>query len=198
MTLARLSIVAPLFLLVLGWSDRSVQAQDGSALRYLRSQYERFRAPRGSSPTLPDVQRVLDWETILKRALMPHWQEASAEQREACLKLVRRLMRKRFGDERRAAIETDVRFIKETTFGGGTRVDTLATLASGRTAQVTYVMERRNRRAWRIVDVIHERQSLVRRYRRQFHGVIKRDGWSGLLSRLRTRLSQKSDRTAGH
>ena len=41
---------------------------------------------------------------------------------------------------------------------------------------------------WRVIDISTDGSSLVESYRRQFRRIIRREGWDGLLNRMRARL----------
>jgi len=51
--------------------------------------------------------------------------------------------------------------------------------------------------AWRVIDISTDGASMVQSYRRQFRRIISREGWDGLLSRMRSRLEDGGDATAG-
>ena len=46
---------------------------------------------------------------------------------------------------------------------------------------------------WRVFDVVTDGVSMVRNYRGQFARILRKDGWDGLLQRMRDRLDQGSE-----
>ena len=47
--------------------------------------------------------------------------------------------------------------------------------------------------AWRIVDItVDDGMSMVDNYRNQFERILRREGWDGLMTRMRGRLTEEA------
>ncbi|HJL16550.1 MAG TPA: ABC transporter substrate-binding protein [Sandaracinaceae bacterium LLY-WYZ-13_1] len=168
----------------------SASAQEGPAARGLLTQHRRVTrllerpASRARERRLDRaLDRALDYEMITRRALVVHWEDLSAAQREEVTDLLHRAIARRY----RASLEElrgwTVEVLEERPRGPGYRVVTEAR-HDGERRRIEYDMLRTGGE-WRIVDVIHEGDSLIHQYRRQFDRVIRREGWDGFVRRLR-------------
>lgn len=176
-------------------------AQSGPASRFLKrkhAQAERvLRRPAGparSEALRSIIGGLLDYEAVSREALGDTWEERSEEERAEFVSLLRQLVERSYQQNLQRTLDYEVRWGGESPRGDAVLVQTTArSRENRRTPEVTieYRMERRGN-GWVVVDVVTDGVSMVRNYRNQFARIIRRDGWDGLMSRMRSRLEQGS------
>lgn len=167
-----------------------VKAQAADALLARHAELERELA-RPASPARERrlvrlLDRAIDYDMIVHRVLVVHWDGLSDAQRAEVTELLTRAIRHRY----RASIEAlhgwSVEVVSERERGVGRRVVTRARRGA-EVREIAYDLFGGGRE-WRVVDFIIDGESLVHQYRSQFHRVIRREGWDGFLARVRSRV----------
>lgn len=163
-----------------------------SATDALRARDAEIRAALPTAGQEPDaaarrrleaiVSRTVDTRGMLQTALGARWSGLGERQRRRLLAAFERRFRALGGaqlDDYRAA---RIAYLPEEPEGDRVRVPTRLTVKE-ETTPVTYLL-RRERGAWRIVDVVVDGVSTVENYRASFARVIAREGVDGLVARL--------------
>lgn len=104
------------------------------------------------------------------------------------MRLLRALVRRKYVSDQRRIDRFDIRFESEEPRGPGVAVRATASRGD-RSIPLEYELVRDGGR-WRICNVIQDGSNLVRSYRRQFDRIVRREGFDGLLARMRTKLQQ--------
>lgn len=178
-------------------SAQPAASQPADAQRFLEQRHERVRAvlerPAGEARDT-ELGRLLgdllDYEALSRAALSDHWEAQTPEQREEFTRLLRQLIERSYRANLQRTLSFDVRYERATVQGDGVRVETLARSRENRRApavEIDYQLERHGR-AWKVVNLVTDGQDLVANYRTQFHRIIEREGWDGLMTRMRQRL----------
>lgn len=134
-----------------------------------------------------EVRGFLDVAELGRRALRDHWEGLSAEQRRKFQKLLRGLIEKNYVKGLRKNLEYEVEYTGEEERGEELVVHTeINSRRHGRpyTIDVDYVL-RRTGGGWRAYDVVTDGVGLVENYRAMFNKIIAKDGFDGLLERMR-------------
>ncbi len=172
-------------------------AQSGPAGRYLEGQHEQVkrilsRSGDGNSAEVAAiVSGLLDFEKVSEVALGDHWDERSAEERTEFVGLLRTLVERNYQSQLETTQTYEIRYGTERTQGAVVIVETTARSTENRRApevSIEYHMKRVGNR-WMVEDVVTDGVSMVRNYRNQFNRIIRRDGWSGLVERMRSRVN---------
>lgn len=182
-------------------------AQGGPASRYLKrkhDQAERVLRRAASTDAAREQRRaqldaliggLLDYEAVSREALGDTWTERSEAERAEFVSLLRSLVERNYQQNLERSLRFQVRWGDEARRGQDVVVQTSARSRENRRApEVT--IEYRMRQAgdrWLVVDVVTDGVSMVRNYRNQFSRIIRRDGWDGLLSRMRSRLEEEAE-----
>jgi ABC-type transporter MlaC component len=152
-----------------------------------------------------ELRDFLDIDELGRRALADHWSEKedspsrkkakgtassrviSPEKRDEFLALLRELIEKNYIKGLRANLEYKVEYAGEQRKGEALLVNTVInTQRHGRPYKVSIDYELRQQAGkWRAYDVITDNVGLVENYRAQFNKLIERDGFDGLLDRMR-------------
>ncbi len=201
-------ITAPLIvsLALLFSSTTALAAKDGPGVRVVRSANQRIAgllkqtAPAGSAKerklaakVTRSVRGFLDIEELGRRALVDHWSKLDAAKRAEFMKLLRTVIENNYIKGLRAKVTYDVIYVGERKDGATLVVSTqIKTKRNGRmrTIDIDYVLTRQGKR-WRAFDIVTNEVGLVENYRAQFNRIIAKEGFDGLLKRVRKRATRK-------
>jgi len=176
----------------------TASAQSGPAGRYLEGRHQEVKRiqAQGSGGSSPEITRIvsslLDFEGVSEAALGEHWDAHSAQERAEFVTLLRTLVERNYQNQLQTTQAYEITYGEERTRGSVVVVATTARSTENRRAPevtIDYHMKRRGNR-WIVEDVITDGVSMVRNYRSQFDRIIQRDGWDGLLERMRSRVSE--------
>jgi len=163
------------------YTDAVVWVLEDPALKAEDKKLERRAAVRKIAAEVFDVQETA------RRALGPHWQQRTPQERQEFVQLFNELLEQTyiskidlFGGER-------LKFTDEKVDGDNAIVRAKVLM---RQQQAEVPVEARLLRKgdrWLIYDVLIENVSLVGNYRSQFDRIIRTQGYDELVKRLRTR-----------
>ena len=175
-------------------------AQDGPGTRAVRKANQTItgllkqKAAPGSAAEKKLAARVtssvrdfLDVDALGQRALSDHWKGLSDQNKSEYLTLLRQLIEKNYIKGLRANIEYQVVYTGEKARGDDLVVATeIKTQRRGRpyTISIDYVL-RRDGNALRAWDVVTDGVGLVENYRAQFNKIIAKEGFDGLIKRMK-------------
>ncbi len=134
---------------------------------------------------------LLDYEALSEASLAGHWEEQSEAQRSEFVSLLKQLVERSYKANLQRTLDYRVDYESAERRGNKVLVTTSARSRENRRApavSIVYEMVPAGR-GWRVVNVITDGQSLVQSYRSQFHRILERDGWDGLLGKMRERLN---------
>ena len=162
------------------YTDAVVKVLEDPALKAEDKKPERRAAVRKIATEVFDVQETA------RRALGPHWQQRTPQQREEFVQLFADLLEQTyiskvdlFGGER-------LRFTEEKIDGDNAIVRAKVITRQSTEVPVEARMLRKGDR-WLIYDILIENISLVGNYRAQFDRIIRTQSYDELVKRLRNR-----------
>jgi len=162
------------------YTDAVVKILEDPALKAEDRKPERRAAVRKVATEVFDVQETA------RRALGPHWQQRTPQQREEFVALFADLLEQTyiskidlFGGER-------LKFTEEKVDGDNAIVRAKVVTKQQTEVPVEARMLRKGER-WLIYDILIENISLVGNYRAQFDRIIRTSSYDELVKRLRTR-----------
>jgi phospholipid transport system substrate-binding protein len=186
-----------------GWA--SAQAADGPGTQTVRKannqvqELLREKAEPGSpaekklaSQVTRSVRDFLDIDTLGQRAMRDHWGKLSAGQRREFVQLLRELVEANYIKALRANVNYEVKYLGEKSEGDQLMVQTSVEArrrGRPRSISIDYVLTREGQ-AWRAFDVVTDGVGLVENYRAQFNKIIARDGFDGLMDRMRKKRAK--------
>lgn len=147
---------------------------------------------RLAAQVITRLRSFLDVDELGKLALTDHWSKLDQAQKTEYLDLLRTLIEANYIRGLRANLEYKVTYEGETKRGDDTVVATkIHTRRRGRRVaiEVDYLVRRDGKR-WRAIDVITDGVGLVENYRAQFNRIIAKEGFDGLLARMRKRAAK--------
>jgi len=139
------------------------------------------------------VRDLLDIDELGKRAMVDQWTKLTAEQQAEFLATLRALIEDNYVRGLRSNLEYTVDYTGETPDSDGDIVVTtqINTKRHGRPykIEVDYVLKKDGDKlkAW---DIKTDGVGLVENYRQQFDKIIDRDGFSGLIDRMKKKQAE--------
>jgi phospholipid transport system substrate-binding protein len=132
------------------------------------------------------AEDIFDFEEMSRRALGPHWNARTPEERREFVPLFTDLLERTYIGRIESGRGGTVHYVGETTDGDEATVRTRVVTAKSAEIPIDYRMRRKDGR-WRVYDVNIEGVSLVNNYRSQFNTVIRSSSYGALVERLRSR-----------
>jgi phospholipid transport system substrate-binding protein len=180
-------------------------AADGPGTKVVRKANDTIAAllKKKAAPGSPEEQKLaaqvttsvrdfLDIDALGQRALVDHWAKLTPAQQQEFMSLLRSLIEENYVKGLRANLDYQVVYSGESEKGGNVVVTTqIKTKRNNRpyTIGVDYVLisEAGKLRAF---DVVTDGVGLVENYRAQFNKIIARDGFAGLIDRMRKKRAK--------
>lgn len=138
------------------------------------------------------VRDFLDIDELGKRAMADQWAKLTKEQQAEFLTTLRALIEDNYVRGLRANLEYTVDYTGESTDKDGNTVvtTTINTKRKGRTMKIAidYVLKKEGNKlkAW---DVKTDGVGLVENYKTQFNKIIEKEGFAGLISKMKKKQS---------
>lgn len=138
----------------------------------------------------PELRRVaediFDFEEMSRRALGPHWNARTPDERRQFVPLFTDLLERSYVGRIESGRGGSVLYVGESVDGDEATVRTRVVTPQRTEIPVDYRMQRKDGR-WRAYDVLIEGVSLVNNYRSQFNTVIQSSSYGALVERLRSK-----------
>jgi len=135
------------------------------------------------------VRGFLDIDELGKRAMVDQWSKLTPDQQKEFLAVLRDLIESNYVKGLRSNLEYTTDYTGESTDKDGNTVVTtqINTKRKGRpySIEVDYVLVKN--RAW---DVKTDGVGLVENYRTQFNKIIEREGFAGLIAKMKKKQSE--------
>jgi phospholipid transport system substrate-binding protein len=141
------------------------------------------------------VNGFLDYEELAKRSLAAQWGKLSVAQRSEFVQVFRDLIERNYVKQLRSNVEYVIDYKDEQVQADEATVHSvIKAQRKGRSAETTidYKLASKEGR-WAVYDVITDDVSLLRNYRSQFAGIINREGYPALLTRMKKKLAETGD-----
>lgn len=209
MTLVLRNSAAAVAILVLSLVAAETRAQSVEARQFLERRHAsvmkvlrnppKTEAARARRDTKLDemLSGLLDYQELSRRSLGSHWKKRSAQERRVFTELLEKLVERSYKRNLEQTSKYRVRYMAGQASGEGVLVRTEARSKKNPRAPTVSIDYRLHRvdGQWRVYDVITDGVSMVRNYRNQFNRIIDKEGWSGLLKRMRKKLGSDEDLT---
>lgn len=173
-----------------------------SAEQFVRSQQTDLVAVLGKPKSHAREQKitdlmdqVFDYGELAKRSLGDEWQTRSDADKSEFQKLLEQLVRQSYRRNLDKIAGWDVTFNASHDAGGLMRVPTVAkhkTDTRKDPVSIDYLLSQSTGK-WRVCDIVVEGSSLVGNYNNQFRKIIRKQGFTELLARMRRRVQKGSE-----
>lgn len=138
------------------------------------------------TPIRKVAEELFDFEEMSRRALGPHWNARTPEQRREFVTLFTDLLERSYLGRIESGRGGKVVYSGETVNGDEATVRTRVLTPQRTEVPIDYRMHRKADR-WQVYDVSVEGISLINNYRSQFNSVIQSSSYSALVERLRSK-----------
>jgi phospholipid transport system substrate-binding protein len=135
---------------------------------------------------------MLDYQTLAQESLRDHWGSLNDAQRREFSDILRQLVQRAYRRNLDKTLGYQVAYQGQLAGDASTVVQTVASSKANSREEpvsVDYVV-RSTQGAWLVVDIVTEGSSLVKGYRSQFNRIIKKEGFEGLVRRMKTKLGE--------
>ncbi|MBI3029740.1 MAG: ABC transporter substrate-binding protein [Candidatus Rokubacteria bacterium] len=131
---------------------------------------------------------VFDFTESARRALGPHWERRTAQERQEFSRLLGDLLERTFASRLEQYAGERIQYTGESVDGDLATVKTRIITKSGAELPVDYQVLRRGDR-WFVYDVWIEGVSLMKNYRAQFNKIIQTSSYEDLVRKLKAKQS---------
>ena len=177
-----------------GPGTKAVRNANGTIAALLKKKAEPGSAEEKeqAAKVTTSVRGFLDVDELGERALSDHWSTLTDAQKTQFLELLRALIEDNYVKGLRANLEYKVKYKSETKQTDGTLLvkTEIKTKRRGRpyTIKVDYVLQKSGS-TWKCHDVVTDGVGLVENYRAQFNTIIAKDGFDGLIAKMKKKRS---------
>lgn len=136
---------------------------------------------------------LLDYGAFAQDSLEGEWQKLSEKERTDFQALLKTLVQRSYTKNLRNTLDYNIVFKGESKAKKGDLVQTVAkhkTDPRKESISIDYLVHQVGG-SFKVYDIITEGESLVKNYKSQFRRVIKKEGISGLLERMRTKAAEE-------
>jgi phospholipid transport system substrate-binding protein len=137
------------------------------------------------------AEDIFDFQEMSRRALGPHWNARSPQERREFVGLFTDLLERSYLARVESGRGGKVFYTGETVSGDEATVRTRIVTQQRAEIPVDYRMQRKDGR-WQIYDVNIEGISLINNYRSQFNAVIQSGSYAALAERLRSKETDEA------
>lgn len=133
---------------------------------------------------------LFDYDTMAEKSMGSDWAALTDDQKTEFKSVLRQLIQKNLERSIKSTLKYDVEYLGEEGSGDAVVVKTkAANKGNAREEPVTidYKMQKKGS-DWRAVDVVTEGSSMVNNYKSQFHKIIAKDGYGGLIKKMKSKL----------
>lgn len=162
------------------YTDAVVRVLEDPALKVDDRRAERRAAVRKIAIDIFDVQETA------RRALGPHWQQRSPQERDEFVQLFAELLERTYINKIDLFGGEKLKFTEEKLDGDHAVVRAKVVTKQGTEVPVEARMINRSGTRWQIYDIVIENVSLIGNYRSQFDRIIRSSSYGELAKRLRT------------
>ena len=135
------------------------------------------------------AEDVFDYPDTAQRALGPHWNARTPQERQEFTQLFADLLDRAYIGKIDLYQGEKVRYAGETAEGDQATVKTRIVTKKGSEVPVDYRMHLKNGR-WLVYDVIIEGVSLISNYRTQFNKVVQTESYPALVQKLKAKETE--------
>ena len=133
-----------------------------------------------------------DFQEMAQRSLGAHWQRRTPEEQAEFIKVFSDLLEKTYVDKIESYNNEKFIYANERIDGPYAEVSSKMRTSKGEEFTINYKLHRVGE-DWRVYDLVIENISLINNYRSQFNRILTGSGFNELVSRIKAKLSDKSD-----
>ncbi len=135
---------------------------------------------------------MLDYSTLAEKSLGSEWAARTDAEKSQFTDLLKQLVRKAYERNLKKTLNFNIEYVGESDSGGVLTVKTKAVSKKDQReepVEIEYKLAQKGG-AFRVQDITTEGVSLVGSYRAQFTKIIKKDGFPGLIQKMKDKLAK--------
>ena len=140
------------------------------------------------------IYEHFDFSEMAKRILARHWRKLSPEERKTFTDLLAKLLETSYRNKIESYSGEKILFKKERIRRNLARVYTIIQTKK-ESIPVTYSLLKKKNGKWVIYDVKVEDVSMVSNYRATYAEIIKREGFDGLIAKMKAKIEELSSKS---
>jgi phospholipid transport system substrate-binding protein len=133
-----------------------------------------------------------DFQEMAQRSLGAHWQRRTPEEQTEFIKVFSDLLEQTYVDKIESYNNEKFIYANERIDGPYAEVSSKMRTAKGEEFTINYKLHRVGE-DWRVYDLVIENISLINNYRSQFNRILTSSTYDELVSRIKTKLSDKRE-----
>jgi len=141
------------------------------------------------------IKDRFDFRAMSQRTLATNWKKASDQEQQQFVELFSRLVENSYVDKIESYTNEKVEYPGAKVQGKKAVVDTLIITASA-DIPVNYKLYQKGDE-WLVYDVIIEGVSLINNYRSSYQEIVKKEGMTGLLTKMQDKLNELDSEPQG-
>ena len=166
---------------------------------FVESLYERLNALAKSAVTLDtlhgkigdELKLIIDYPEMAKLALGQKWAEIDEAQRKEFLEHLTKMVQNTYVKRFKPGQAIDIRYGAAPKNLPDERVQIATTITVGKTsAEVHYALLPKAGHWW-VYDIVVDEASQVQTYRQSFKKILDKEGWTGLMARMKKAAEKK-------
>ena len=178
----------------------TASAAPGDPLEFVKAKYgemqglvKKFPQAEALHQGIRDVMETfVDYKELARRALADEWDKRKPKERDEFVgefkKMIQRTYVKRFNP----GTEVDIEYKGAEPEGDGTSTVQSVVHSGKSEARVDYRL-RLDKGKWWAFDVVIDDVSMVQNYRKQFHDIVGKSGFAGLMEKIRKRNEKSQE-----
>lgn len=176
------------------------EADAARAERFLRNKHDEVRrilrtpdGPKRAEKLSTVLGEFLDYNRLAELSLDKEWNKQTERERERFVSLLRQLVERQYQRNMESTLDYRVTWAGTEPIENGVKVKSAARSRSKKReppVTIDYSMSPTGDQ-WKVFDIFTDDVSLVKNYKRQFRRVIAREGWNGLIERMKKKLEEQ-------
>ncbi|QPJ64973.1 MAG: ABC transporter substrate-binding protein [Candidatus Nitrohelix vancouverensis] len=143
--------------------------------------------PAKRRATLRDViDKRFNYKQMVIRSLAQNWDERTPQEREQFIELFQKLLENSYASKLESYRDEKIEYVGEQVKGQYALINTKI-IRKDAEIEVDYKMINEDG-AWKVYDFVIERVSMIRNYRSQFTKIIRKESYSGLVTKLENKI----------
>lgn len=135
------------------------------------------------------MDSFVDYDELSHQTLIKYWDELKEKQKKEFIKEFKSLIHTTYVRRFKPNTTIKITYNADTEFKGD-KAMVKTTVHSGKgEVNIDYIFHKNTQ--WRAYDVIIDGVSMMKNYRREFHKIMKKEGFSVLISNIKKKVSKK-------
>jgi phospholipid transport system substrate-binding protein len=138
------------------------------------------------------LDSMIDYDQLARQAMASHWDGLTTAQRKEFTELLKELVRRSYERNIKGILDWRVEYLGEDSDPNGVTVHTRATSKTNTREEpisIDYKLVEVSDN-WRVYDIVTEGSSLVGNYRSQFNRIYQKDGYQGVIRRMKSKIAK--------